>query len=150
MRAVALPSLLGLLAFALVACGHRYPSPPYSPQPTSALVPVPIEPPPARAERVPPRPSDRAVWIDGEWSWRRRRWVWTPGRWVEPPSGLTYSPWVTVRGADGTLYFAPSAWRTARGETAPAPRALAVANVESGAVVDPEGDPERTIVVRPQ
>jgi hypothetical protein len=138
--------LLSLACTVCVACGHRYPAPPYSPQPSSALTAVPTSPPPARAERVPPRPNGDAVWLDGEWAWRRRRWAWSPGRWIVPPPGFTYSPWTTVRGADGTLYFAQGTWRDAKGETVTAPKSLVTANVEAGAVVDAEGDPERTIV----
>jgi hypothetical protein len=130
-------------------CASRAAHPPYSPQPTKALVAVPLEPPPGRAERVPPRPPGDVVWVDGEWAWRRRRWVWTPGRWVSPPAGVTYSPWCTVRAPDGTLYFAPSAWRDAKGEAVPAPKPIVLAGVEAGAVVDPEGDAERTSVATP-
>jgi len=141
-------AVLGAL-LATAACGARYPHPVYSAQPTSALEAVTLEPPPARAENVPARPAGAVVWIDGEWLWHRHRWQWVRGRWVLPPAGATYSPWCTVRSADGTLYFAPSAWRDASGKTVAAPKAIAVAGVESGAVVDAEGDPERTTVAPP-
>jgi hypothetical protein len=137
------------LASALAGCGAApLPHPRYAQQQTSALVPITHEPPPARVENVPPRPASElgVVWIDGEWSWKRRRWVWSPGRWVSPPIGSTYSPWVTVRAPDGALYFAPALWRDARGVAIPPPKALAAATVESGAVVDAEGEMERTTV----
>ena len=59
-------------------------------QPTSALARVPYPPPPARVESVPPRPSTKATWIDGEWTWRGKRWLWVRGRWVEPPKGAVF------------------------------------------------------------
>jgi hypothetical protein len=138
-----------LFAGALAACGPgAIPRPPYSPQPASALVPITHEPPPARVENTPPRPtsSTPVVWVDGEWSWNRRRWLWSPGRWVAPAPGATYSPWVTVRAPDGKLYFAPAQWRDAKGAAIGPPKALATATVESGAVVDAEGEMERTTV----
>ena len=58
---------------ALVACSARLPHPPYAEQPTSALESVGYPPPPARVEIVPSRPSPRAVWVDGEWAWNRKK-----------------------------------------------------------------------------
>jgi hypothetical protein len=139
--------LMAAALLGVAGCGAgRLPSPPYSPQPTSALVAVAVEPPPARAERVPARPPGDVKWIDGEWTWRRRRWAWVPGRWVAPPPGVTYSPWCTVRASDGTLYYAPAVWRDAKGNAVTAPQPLATATVEAGVVVDPEGNAERTVV----
>jgi hypothetical protein len=138
------------LALACACGGAKVPGPTYSPQPTSALVPIPSEPPPARAERVPARPQGAIAWIDGEWTWRRRRWSWTPGRWVAPAAGTTYSPWCTVRAPDGSLYYAPAVWRDAKGAVVDPPRALASAAVEAGMVVDPEGNAERTVVGAPK
>jgi hypothetical protein len=140
---------VGLLVFAAsgLGCGAgSIPSPRYAPQTTAALERVAHEPPPARVEDLPPRPAGATAWVDGEWSWKRRRWAWSAGHWVAPPAGATYSPWATVRGADGTLYFAPAQWRDAKGNPIPPPKSLANANVESGAVVDAEGEMERTTV----
>jgi len=150
-RVVALAAL-GALAPSTSACGYpSIPRPPYSPQPSSALTIVAHEPPPGRVEHAPPKPAgEGVVWIDGEWSWHGRRWTWTPGRWVSPAAGTTYSPWTTVRGPDGTLYFAPSVWRDAKGAVTEPPKALAVAVVDSGTVVDAEGDMERTNVAAPK
>jgi hypothetical protein len=153
-RSMRFASRLAALAAAgaLVACAApSIPHPAYAPQPTSALVAITHEPPPARVENIPPRPNvpqgaAATVWVDGEWGWKRRRWVWTPGRWVSPPAGATYSPWVTVRAPDGSLYFAPAQWRDAKGGAIDPPKALATATVESGAVVDAEGEMERTNV----
>jgi len=126
---------------ATTACGAgALPGPSYVAQPTSALVAVPYPPPPARVESVPPRPRSTAAWIDGEWSWRRRRWLWVSGRWVEPPRGARYAPWTLVRAADGTLYEAPGAWRDARGGEVAPPAPLAQASVSDAAVVDANGE----------
>jgi hypothetical protein len=120
------------------------PHPPYAGQPTSALAEAPFPPPPARVEEIPPRPVDDAVWIDGEWQWRGRRWSWNPGRWVVAPAGSVYSPWTSVRGADGAFYYAPGAWRNAKGEPIANPPALALARASSGVVFDAEGEVEKT------
>jgi hypothetical protein len=137
------------LAFAiaaplLVACAGRFPSPPFSPQPTSALVELREPPPPARVESVPARPKSLAVWIDGEWQWRRARWAWLPGRWVIAPKGATYSPWVVVRGPDGKLWLAGGTWRDAKGDAVEEPTALSLAVVDSGQVVNASGTIEPT------
>jgi hypothetical protein len=118
--------------------------PTYVPQPTAALVEVTMAPPPARVEMVPDLPSSTAVWVDGEWVWRRSRWAWLPGRWVEQPAGVALSPWVFVRAPDGSLWYAPGVWRDKTGAPIDSPRALAVASVESGAVVNAEGTTETT------
>jgi hypothetical protein len=131
------------MVFAL-SCAGRFPRPPYSAQPTSALTALKEPPPPARVESVPPRPKPDAVWIDGEWTWRRGRWAWMPGRWVEPAPGQTYSLWVVVRGSDGRLWQAPGTWRDAQGNPVDGPVPLAYANVESQPVVNASGETEVT------
>jgi hypothetical protein len=135
----------GVIALVLVfACHGELPHPAYVQQPTSALVEVRFPPPPPRVETIPPQPDNRAVWIDGEWAWRGHRWAWRVGRWVIPPEGARFSPWTFVRNESGTLYFASGAWRNARGEDVVEPKALASGGASGGAVVDPEGYPERT------
>jgi len=134
----ALGALVGI-----AACGSRLPHPTYSPQSSSALSEVTFPPPPARAELVPPRPSDDAVWIDGEWLWRRRQWAWNPGRWVVAPAGATYSPWAAVRGEDGTLYYAPGQWHDSDGGALADPQPVAVAKTVSRVIFDSEGEVER-------
>jgi WXXGXW repeat (2 copies) len=131
---------------ALGCGGPSIPHPHYAAQTASAYVAIVHEPPPARVEDLPPRPAGASVWVDGEWTWNRRRWVWHPGRWVAPPAGATYARWETVRDTAGTLYFAPAQWHDASGAPIAAPKALATAKTESGAVVDAEGDMERTTV----
>ncbi len=80
------------------------------------------------------------MWVDGEWGWQRRRWSWLPGRWVRPGAGMTFSPWVVVRGADGTVYLAPGVWKDATGKAVAAPPPLAIATVEAAEVVDAQGN----------
>jgi hypothetical protein len=134
----------GALAIALVACSSSMPHPLYAAQPTSALVEVSGPPPPSRVEVVPARPDARSVWIDGEWLWRRGRWAWLVGRWVLEPPGARFSPWVFVRAPNGTLWMARGTWRDAKGVPIEAPRALAVAAVQSADVVNADGTTETT------
>ena len=135
---------LAIAASLLAGCGSRFPKPPYSPQPTSALVELRSPPPPARVEAVPARPGGAVVWLDGEWTWRRARWAWMPGRWVVPPPDETFSPWVVVRGEDGRLWQAPGTWRDAKGHAVAAPSPIAEATVGSGQVVNASGATEPT------
>jgi hypothetical protein len=135
---------LAIAGALLAGCSGRFPRPPYSPQPTSALVELRAPPPPARVENVPARPRSNVVWIDGEWTWRRARWAWMPGRWVVPPPDETFSPWVVVRGEDGRLWQARGTWRDAKGKAVDAPPSVAVATVDSGQVVNASGATEPT------
>jgi hypothetical protein len=136
---------LAIAGSLLAGCAGRLPRPPYSAQPTSALVELRVPPPPARVESVPPRPdAGGAVWIDGEWTWRRSRWAWIPGRWVVPPAGETFSPWVVVRGEDGRLWQAPGTWRDTKSNAVDAPTPVAVAVVDSGQGVNASGATEPT------
>ena len=128
-----------------IGCGDALPHPPYIPQPSEALAVIPEAPPPARVERVPPRPGVRGVvWIDGEWMWRRGRWAWTLGRWVVPPPGAAYAPWTFSRSADGKMFFAAGTWRDAQGNVVDRPNALASATADSVPIIDPEGNTEIT------
>jgi hypothetical protein len=134
-----------LVVVAMAACGTTLPHPRYVPQPTSALTEVSSPPPPGRIEVVPNRPSHAAVWVDGEWTWRRQRWAWTPGGWVEPPPGAGFAPWAFVRGPDGRLWVAAGTWRDAGGAVhVPAPSPRASATVESTQVVNASGALEMT------
>jgi hypothetical protein len=104
-----------------------------------------VEPPPARFEYVPAQPNAKgAVWIDGEWALRRGRWGWTVGRWVVVPLGVKYAPWAFERAADGTLRFAPGAFRDAAGNAVDPPVPLVEAKAGTVAVVDPDGFTETT------
>lgn len=121
------------LSLAAVALGCR-PSLPTAPLVTSplialadqVLVDVPVPPPPAHEEFIPPQPGEDAVWVDGQWFWDGR-WRWEHGAWVLPPPGAAFSPWRTFRRTDGTLVFAGASWRDAHGNRIPNPRVLASA-----------------------
>lgn len=82
--------------------------------------------------------------MDGEWVPRHGRWYWLLGRWVKTPPGATYSPWVVVRALDGSVYYARSVWKDARGRPVSPPAALAYASGDAEAVFDAEGEMERT------
>jgi hypothetical protein len=128
------------LSLAGCASSASRPAPTPAPQPRAAFVPVPFPPPPARAEFVPPAPSPVAVWISGEWSYRFGRWGWTYGRWVVPPRGAKgHARWSLVRDARGELWFAPGAWRDARGELIDPPKTLATGNARDLAVLEEDG-----------
>jgi hypothetical protein len=133
-----------LFALVAVACSSSPPHPPYVAQPSSALTAIPLGPPPARVEVVPPSPRKGAVWIDGEWTYRRGRWAWVLGRWVVPAPGMAYSPWVLVRSADGDLLHAPGVWRDQGGHPMDPPAPVVFATAQAGPVVDAEGVTEAT------
>jgi hypothetical protein len=132
---------LGLLGLCSIAwgCAGSLPHPPYAAQPSSALSLVPIAPPPSRVEQVPDSPGRGAVWVDGEWVYRRGRWAWLLGRWVTVPAGASFSPWAIVRAPDGALYFAPGVWRDKSGKPIDPPVPIAFASASAGPVVDAEG-----------
>ena len=133
------------MVLALAGCGASPPPHPrWTRQPTSALSEVPFPPPPARVEYMPKAPLANAVWIDGEWLWGGRRWAWRPGRWVLARPGASFSPWVTVRNGEGTLFLASGVWRDATGAEMAAPKTLAGGAASPGAVVAPEGQMEVT------
>jgi hypothetical protein len=111
-------------------------------QPADAFVPVPYPPPPARVEFVPRPPASApdAVWLHGEWDHRFNRWAWTHGRWERPPRGAqAYSPWSLRRDARGDLWFAPGAWRDARGEVLEPNEALATGSARDRSVLEEDG-----------
>lgn len=119
--------IVTFVAAAVFACGSpRLPTPPFVPQPTSALVEVPYPPPAARPEFVPDAPDVAGVvWIDGEWTWQGQRWTWKRGRWVVPPKGASFAPWTTVRDDEGILYVAQGTFRDARGAALDEPDPIA-------------------------
>jgi hypothetical protein len=67
-----------------------------------------------------------------------------PGRWVSAPGGAKFAPWAFVRGPDGTLWYAPGAWHDAAGAVVAAPEPQAIAAVEAGDVVNPDGSTSTT------
>ncbi len=147
--ALAVGFAAGALGVVAACSGEALPHPTFVSQPTSALVEVPFPPPPGRPEVIPAEPKLTAlpsgydggwgdvppdpVWIDGGWQWSGQHWSWKRGRWVAMPKGIVYAPWTTVRRADGVLFFAPGAFRDARGNQVDDPPALAVALATPGA-----------------
>lgn len=103
------------------ACGRsRIPEPEYQAHPahaTEALC-VPYPPPAAKPEAIGSQPSERAVWVDGDWIWKSLgpptstagKWVWQPGAWVEAPYGATFSRAALVRLSNGALAWYPPHW----------------------------------------
>jgi hypothetical protein len=106
---------LGLVvAWPLVACGPHLPSPKTSAHRDDEFAEVPYPPPAIKADEVPKRPSEDAVWLDGEWRWQGRRWTWTHGGWITPPEGATFARWDTRR-KGATLLYAPGTFHLADG-----------------------------------
>ena len=136
-------ALLACALSAAIGCSWSLPHPQYVAQTTSALTAVDLPPPPGRVEAIPPMPPG-AVWVDGEWLWRRARWAWSPGRWVVAPAGATFSPWAFTRAPDGTLWYAPAAWHDAKGAAIEAPAPIALAHCDTVEVVNASGDVEST------
>lgn len=135
--------LAGAGASSALACGRSVPHPTYAPQATSALKQVDMPPPPGRVESVPPAPPG-AVWVDGEWAWRRSRWAWSPGRWVVAPPGSTFAPWAFTRAPDGSLWYAPGTWHDAKGAVLEAPAPISLAQADGVEVVNASGGVEST------
>ncbi len=103
---------LGLGCFAVavaIACGSSLPTPETKAHPptTTRYVEVPYPPPAARAEIIPAKPREGAVWVDGEWSWQGKQWVWESGGWLMAPAKAYLAPWIAFRQANGKLVFAP-------------------------------------------
>ena len=113
------PCVLAVVASA--SCGRwRVPEPSFGEHPkgaTEAMC-VPYPPPAAKPEETGAAPSDRAVWVDGDWKWKpygtaasiRGKWEWVPGAWVEPPFSATYARSSLVRMQNGALAFYPAHW----------------------------------------
>lgn len=127
----------------VASCGlSRLPRPPYTAHASADLVAIPYPPPPARIEVIPESPDDRAVWLDGEWSWSGRRWGWRRGRWVIPPQGAAFAPWQAVRGGKGNLFIAPGVWKGKNGELVEEPLALGEAKGTRLPIVNLDGEEE--------
>jgi hypothetical protein len=97
------------------------PLPPTGPNEGTVPIIIPHPPPPVRAEMIPARPGEQVVWIDGVWTWDRRRWVWQGGRWEVPPTGAFYTQPKIVHLPDGSLGYFPGGWQTRKSPKSPAP-----------------------------
>ena len=112
------PLVVALLFAGACGCGHGLPRPVPTQVATADYVAVPFPPRPPPVEFIPPPPPGRrdAVWIDGSWEWQNNRFTWRFGTWLVPPVGARRTEWVVVRRkVDGQLFFAPSAWKDAKG-----------------------------------
>jgi hypothetical protein len=118
-------------AVAAGACHSSLPEPAPALQPSNAYVEVPYPPPAALVETVPRRPSEGALWIDGQWSWDGQHWVWNSGGWVAPPPGGRFARWQLRLEPDGRMKFAGPSWRDASGRELPPARVLAAARGET-------------------
>lgn|GEM_PF-4570692 len=104
----------------LGACNESaLPLPKAGPNQTQSAIVVPYPPPPARPEIVPAKTGDRVVWIDGAWSWDRRRWVWQRGRWEVPPTGAHHALPKLEQLPDGSLGWYPGGWQWPNKQAAP-------------------------------
>ena len=71
---------------------------------------IPFPPPPPKVEEIPARPSEKHLWIDGQWVWETRRWVWKPGGWTVVPQDASYAAWKVERLHNGALVYHPGHW----------------------------------------
>jgi hypothetical protein len=138
-RAVSVVAML-FAAAGWYACGSSLQTAELRAHPATGSNPieVPYPPPPAKVELIPPRPRERSVWIDGEWSWIGRQWTWEPGAWVLPPGGGYYAPWIAYRAPSGKVLFTPGAWYEENGR--PLPRPAVLASAQSTLENDPSAD----------
>jgi hypothetical protein len=148
------PAFAALLA---VACGPRPLNEPfYAPHRAggTAWAEVASPPPVAPAEDVPAPPSDRHVWLDGQWLYQRvtNRWTWEPGAWCVPPSNAQFYArpalarvrhvvgrtvrWNVMEGRYEEVDMADDRWTWARGRFYVGPsRARAVPSDDRGECV---------------
>lgn len=110
-----------LLAMLLSACGSSLPQAPTTRHRRADFREVPYPPPAALVETVPPRPDERAVWVDGFWEFASGNYVWRRGGWVSPPPRGLHAPWVSRFTRDGRIMFAESAWFDSEGRRLPDP-----------------------------
>lgn len=100
-----------VFSFVMACSKSVLPLPPSGPNEGTSSVVVPYPPPAARPEIIPAKPGNRVVWVDGVWSWDRRRWVWQKGKWEVPPKGAHYATAKIVPLADGTLGWIAGGWQ---------------------------------------
>lgn len=121
-------------------CGPSVNLPARGPQPDDAFEPVDFPPPAARPEIIPEPPSDTAVWIDGEWRWRRNRWHWVFGRWTEPPApDVFFAPSELRYTESGELLHASGRWRHPERGGVQHPSSERLAETTTGDVVEETG-----------
>lgn len=102
----------------VMACNKSaLPLPKTGPNEGTTPVIVPYPPPAARPEIITTKPGDRVVWIDGMWTWDRRRWVWQRGNWEVPPKGAHYATSKVVPMPDGSLGWFAGGWQMPNGQS---------------------------------
>lgn len=106
--------LISSFALAAMGCNQSaLPLPKMGPNENTAYTIIPFPPPAAKAEIIPTKPGNRVVWVDGSWTWDRRRWVWQKGKWEVPPSGKAhYALAKVLHLPDGSLGWVPGGWQT--------------------------------------
>ena len=144
---------IGAGALVLLACVVRIPEPAVGTEPLDAAEARCVDAPPPTVipEELPPRPSARAVWVDGAWVPADGKWAWQSGAWIEPAPGSSYRRAQLARLPNGALVWYPGRWHTREEDRearafgrppapsgsieCPAPRA-ASASVEADAAAD--------------
>lgn len=113
---VGVPVVALLCGAVILGCGSTLPTPARSAHRDTDFNEVPFPPPAIRGDKIPKRPSDASVWLDGEWRWQGRRWIWVSGSWVTPPAGARFARW-DVRRTGTTTTYAPGIFFLPDGST---------------------------------
>ena len=71
---------------------------------------VPLAPPAAIYEPVPPPPAYGYVWAPGYWAWNYNRYIWVRGRYIAPRPGYAWAPEHWDHRGD-RYHFVPGDWR---------------------------------------
>lgn len=100
-----------LILILLVGCVPRTPTPPTTSHEDDVPMPVPYPPPAPRVEELGERPSETALWVDGQWHWDGAGYAWQSGTWIEPRSGWRYAPPTLVRRRNGELLYYEGVWK---------------------------------------
>lgn len=104
-------TLIAMGAVAISSCWAHYHYSHGSAPTRAGIVFVRKVPPPPLKPRPGPRPSPRAVWIDGYWRWTGVDYVWIDGYWEpRPPIGKTWTSGSWVHTSRG-WYWRPGRWR---------------------------------------
>jgi len=93
------------------ACAPTTPTPALASHSLDNPITVPYPPPTPRVEELGERPSETAVWVDGQWRFTGGGYAWSPGAWVEPRPGWAYAPPTLVRLRNGELVYYEGQWK---------------------------------------
>lgn len=101
---------IGLTAIGLTSCETIPRHAEHLVPPNATIYYVKVAPPPKPEVIRPTKPSSKAVWIDGYWSWTGLDYTWAKGYWtMNAPKGQSWKPgqWIeTERG----WYRRPGCW----------------------------------------